>query len=594
MTQDDQAANFARLMKQLEQSDPNNWGDIFKLLDETKGSVPYADTGVAAYPELDIGANTAFITFDYGIDGVSIEIGKYARALESVFESSGGIDLHFIGGDFYQQADAVLDPDWNRYAISGINGWSKWDDGKWFNALYYDDLPTGSQISNRLAKEIFNQSIDITRKLGSYIIENQVTLLVPVNIASNPGNLALSIAVALVTEGLGTFVINSNHDFYWEGGKSAKQRKPGDQPGIRDHFFRNEANEAFFTLFQVVYPWNGKRWLQVNINRLQSRKLIEAFYFSPRMVSELSTAVSDVFFEEYTFEDVQHARQRMGLILSDGKGKLHSKAISDHLENLPAWMNDQKPCILGTRSGLTVNPTNKDYLLFLQPTRVIARKRIERDVHLISALFDHQPFRLAFENNPRMQVVLHITGPTPIEHQEDLETVLNAYQDVLASLPAAIGERFFLAFSVGNEEHPSFHAHQYERMTIEDIYRMATVVVFPSEIEGRGLPIIEASASGVPLICSRYSPEEVFASVIGEGLPGEKQIRYVLFPEEDFSTDFLDEVTALLISTGSGEELRKHNRAAVRSRYSQAVLTDTFRELLGKLQDIRDTGIGSS
>ena len=588
MTQNDRTPHFARLMQRLDRFNPRTWGDILEIMDEIKDSIPIEVQSALSAPDLPLGSGTAFITFDYGIDGVSIEIGKYARALESIFKSSGGIDLHFIGGDFYPQAEAVLDPQWKRFTIPGINGWSKWDGGMWFNALYYEEMPAQNPLSNQLAKEIYQQVVNIAQQLGAYIIEKDISLLIPVNIASNPGNLALGIAVALVTEGLGVHVINSNHDFYWEGGKSTKQREPGEEPGIRDHFFRNEANSEFFNLFQSLYPWNGRRWLQVNINRLQSLKLIEGFGFPPRVVSELSTAVSDAFFNIYTFDDVKLARLRMGLILSDGKESLQSKDLKEHLANLAAWMKDQKPCVLGARSGLTLDPTSIDFLVLLQPTRVIARKRIERDVRLIGSLLNHPPFRGIFEQNQKMQVVLHITGPTPIEHQEDLETVLDAYQDVLASVPLAIGERIFLAFSVGSEEHPSFKSRDYERMTIEDIYRMATAVVFPSEIEGRGLPIIEASASGVPLICSRYKPEEVFASVVGEALPFEKQIRYIQFPETDFSEEFLNEVTGLLFTSDTRKELRTHNQAAVRSRYSQAVLTDTFRHLLEKLDPISD------
>ena len=63
---------------------------------------------------------------------------------------------------------------------------------------------------------------------------------------------------------------------------------------------------------------------------------------------------------------------------------------------------------------------------------------------------------------------------------------------------------------------------------------MADAVVFPSETEGRGLPIIEASASGIPVICSQYRPREVFNDVIGESLPEEFRIRYTLFPGGKF------------------------------------------------------------
>ena len=70
-----------------------------------------------------------------------------------------------------------------------------------------------SPESKNLAIEIFRQAVSIAKKLGKYLIDNQISLLVPVNIASNPGNVALTLGVVLVTELLGISVLNSNHDF---------------------------------------------------------------------------------------------------------------------------------------------------------------------------------------------------------------------------------------------------------------------------------------------------------------------------------------------------------------------------------------------
>ena len=173
-----------------------------------------------------------------------------------------------------------------------------------------------------------------------------------------------------------------------------------------------------------------------------------------------------------------------------------------------------------------------------------------------------------FEQQAEQQLVLHITGPTPLEHQEDLETILDAYANLIGALPPAVAERVFLAFSAGHETHPRLEALDFEDMTIVDIFRMATAVLFPSEIEGRGLPIIESNAVGVPIICSRYRPEEVFADVIGEDLPKTLQIRYVLFPEDDFPDAFLSEVAHLLTSAEARTKWRDHNRQVVRRRYS--------------------------
>jgi len=248
-------------------------------------------------------------------------------------------------------------------------------------------------------------------------------------------------------------------------------------------------------------------------------------------------------------------------------------------------MENQRPCVLAVEDDLRVDPQSKTLLYLLQPTRVIARKRIEKDIHLIHALLQHPPFRNAFENKTDMQLVLHITGPTPIEHQADLETVLHAFSALLAALPRPIARRLFMAFSVGNENHSCFERLNFQPLSIESIYRMATAIVFPSQTEGRGLPIVEASASRIPLICSRYEPEEVFAGVVGEHLPPEQQIQYTLFPEADFTSAFLDDVSQLLLQPESNQALLDHNYHAVSLRYRTEAMSQAFEDLMRSLWD---------
>lgn len=523
---------------------------------------------------------TGFLTFDFGIDGVSIEIAKYAGVLETLYEPYAPARLHFIAGEFHPQADAILEPNWSRFQIEGINGWSKWDDGRWFNALYYEDLPAGSQRSE-LAAEIYRQANAIAGELTEYLVTNNISLLIPVNVASNPGNLALTLALVLVSEALGIVVINSNHDFYWDGGKAAADRKPDEPPGERDHFFRNVDNQPFFSLFQMLYPWRGRRWLQVNINKRQSERLVKEHGFPQRKVFEISTCVDDKLFDDYTDEDVRHARQRMAMILSDGADRIGPRTLNEFRQMLPDWMANQFPVVVGARDDLSLDITADDVLYLLQPTRVIARKRIEKGVELIQALLQG-PLRVPFEQTPEQQLVLHTTGPTPLEHQDDLESILDAYDELIGSLPPAIADRVFLAFTGGHETHPYFEELGFEDMTIADIFRMATVVLFPSEIEGRGLPIIESGAVGIPIICSRYRPQEVFADVIGEDLPEALRIHYVLFPEDDYPEEFLEQVTRLLMYPEEWTKWRDHNRQAVRTRYSKAALRASFQHLLDR------------
>jgi glycosyltransferase involved in cell wall biosynthesis len=575
--------NYKEMMSSLNSLSINNWLDISKFISSIKSrNIP------PPLPESEYTAalrkGIAFFTYDYGIDGVSIEMNKYASCFEKILaDSDGNVPaMHFIGGEFHDKAEAVLKEHWRRFQIDGINGWSKWDNGKWFSKLYYEEMPEDSDISKETAKEIWQQTLTAADKLGKYIAENNISLLFPVNIFSNPGNFTAALTGIIVSEMMGLYVFNSNHDFYWEGGAPASERKNGEK-GPRDHFFKNINNRPFFELFKMIYPWNGEKWAQVNINTQQSEELEAKFGFPKEKLFELSTSISDEFFKEYTKEDVKQTRLTMAHILSDGKPLITPKPVKEHFANLAEWMKNQHPLVCGNRAGLSLDLTSDKIIYCLQPTRVISRKRIEKDLHLIKALFDHEPFRKEFEEDQEKTILLHITGPVPIEHQCDLETILNAYIDTCTNIPANFADRIFIAFSVGTEDHPSLKPAGLERLRIENIYRLATLILFPSETEGRGLPIIEASACGIPIVCSRYYPEDVFIEVVGEKLEQEKQIIYTLFPEGEFSTEFLNDVTRLMLSDNRDLKRVAHNKIAVNARYGTGVLVDTFNTVLERL-----------
>lgn len=537
-----------------------------------------------------IGKGIGIITYDYGIDGVSIEIRKYAESLEGLYAKRNiNLPLHFIGGDFYETANILLKPEWKRFQIDGMNGWSKWDNGTWFSKLYYEDMPEGSDISQKMAVEMWEQATGFAEKLGCYLVENDIHCLIPVNIPTNPGNFAIGLALIIVTECMDIAVISSNHDFYWEGGKAPSEKESGEGPGVRDFFFKNCDNKPFFSLFKKMYPWNGTKWLHVNINSRQSRKLIDTFGFNTNQIFELGTAVSDEFFKPFTPEDQKLYRKKMAYILSDGFPVIKPVSVTSHLNTLKSWMKNQKPIACGFVDGLEFDPSTNKTIFCLQPTRVITRKRIEMNFHLLKSLFQQDSFKSVFETDFEYQIVVHISGPTPIEHQADLETVLNAYIDVCESIPESSAKRIFITFSVGTENHPSLAENNLEPLSIEQIYRMATVLLFPSETEGRGLPIIEASACGIPIICSKFQPHEVFEEVVGEHLPENKRIRYLIFPEPGaaMDSDYLHEVTDLLINKKKRTEWIKQNKEAVHNRYSSneiALKFKQFIQVLGKLK----------
>ena len=570
----------------LSQSHIKNWDDIASVISELKNNSPKIIHSSENSFLGNVKKGIAFITFDYGIDGVSIEIEKYANCLERLFrdEDNDTVSLHFIGGDFYDKADTVLRPYWKRYKIQDMNGWSKWSSGKWFSKLFYEDMPEGSQISDDMAKEIWSQALNFADLLGEYIVKNNISLLIPVNICTNPGNPAITLAVVMVTEALGISVISSNHDYYWEGGKA--DRKPKEEAGPRDHFFKNINNKPFFNLFEKLFPWNGKRWLQVNINEPQSEALVNEYGFDKKQVYELGSCISNEFLREYSFPEVLSARRRMTYILSDGAPVITPVSVKEHIANLSDWMKNQKPVVCSNSSGLELDPMEKGTIYCLQPTRVVGRKRIYKDLKLLAALINHNKLKNAFENGSAQQLIFHITGPVPIEHQKDLEDVLNAYVEMCKDIPADIADRIFIAFSVGTEKHPSLDENGLDELCIEDIYKLADIILFPSETEGRGLPIIESGACGIPIVCSRYYPGEVFDGVVGKGLPEEEQIKYVLFPEKDeFSDELLNEVSEILLNSKARNAYAMHNKIAVEKRYGIDMLVKkfgSFMEILSK------------
>jgi glycosyltransferase involved in cell wall biosynthesis len=294
--------------------------------------------------------------------------------------------------------------------------------------------------------------------------------------------------------------------------------------------------------------------------------------------------VSDEFFKAYTVEEIKSVRSRMARILSDGKPIVDTIAIGSFLKNLGTWMQEQHPLVVSALDGQQLDLVSDQIHYLLQPTRIIDRKRIEKDWELIAALLKEPAFRKDFLDNPERKIVLHITGPAPIEHQADLESVLAAYQDVIGQEEENISNRLFMAFSIGTEYHPSFKDFSLEKLTIEDIYRLATAVVFPSQTEGRGLPIIESSAAGIPIICSRYHPEEIFAGVVGEHLPEDQQIRYVPFPEEEYSRPILEKISDFLLDPSQRRADNQHNIEVTRQRYSTSVMHNSFKAYLEALR----------
>lgn len=559
-----------------------SWHDIHDALNE----LPPAGRSVEHPALIERAARgIAFLTFAYGIDGVSMEIAKYAACLETLLGRVGSTPtIHCIGGHFSASAAHVLLPRWHRHVIQEANGWSKWHGGRYFERLFRADMPAGSEASAEMAGEIWRQAVGFARELVHYLTSREVGLLLPVNVNSNPGNPALALAVVLASELMDLPVLNSNHDFYWESGKPDGQRSEGEKPGTRDHFFRNHANTGFFTLLERIFPWNGERWLQLVINGVQQDTLLARHRFPETKVIELGTFIEDDFFVPCGRERRRDLRTRLSRILGRGGLGTRLTRLDSFAEQLDDWMLDQVPVVCAAGDDARCAAGDEHALWFLQPTRVLTRKRIERDWELIRTLLEYGPFRTAFEANPEATLTLHVTGPVPLEHRDDLRLILDAYRRTLEAVAPALRPRLFQLFSAGHLGHSSFQEHSPHNLTVADLYHLSDLVLLPSATEGRGLPILESAAAGRPLVCSRYEPREVFADVIGEALAPDLRIHYAALPEEHINTALLQEVTDMVFLPENDGGRRLHNRRALAGRYGMRDVVHTFADSLNRLK----------
>ena len=66
----------------------------------------------------------------------------------------------------------------------------------------------------------------------------------------------------------------------------------------------------------------------------------------------------------------------------------------------------------------------------------------------------------------------------------------------------------------------------------------------------------------------------------------EMQIRYLLFPEGEFSGRFLDAATDLMLHPENSKELISHNKRAVRLRYSTEMINAKFEQFFTLLHSL--------
>ena len=135
--------------------------------------------------------------------------------------------------------------------------------------------------------------------------------------------------------------------------------------------------------------------------------------------------------------------------------------------------------------------------LVLVPLRVTRRKRLELAITAAGQLRDRHPgLRVA------------VSGPLGPHAGDNLD-----YWAELFELRARLGLDVVVRFL--HELTPEGGPHPVSDVVMAELYRLADVVLVPSESEGFGLPALEAAAARVPLVCSDL---DVMREVGGPGM----------------------------------------------------------------------------
>lgn len=560
------------MISELKKETINTWFDLGMLIDRLKESPPSPARVPARSFEAfmaEIESGVGFVTFYYSIDGVTMEVLKYAKVLKRI---SPRIKCHFISGRTESTCEHLFPANSRISVLEDVDGFDKWEH---YDNFFSNRLERGAPAYNKLIEDFWAQCLEITERMADYITTNDIRLLYLINTNSNPGNVALALSTVLVSKYMGIPVISNNHDFYWEGGS------PG-RGGPRHHFFTNHHLGEVFALIETLFPWESPRWLSVNINNNQSSELVATFGHNVKNVAEIGTAVDTNIYRSTSKRRRIEVFFQLSQVLSGYKASLAVTAVDSLIKKQLEPEQIKGPLLLGRKASKNLDFTNAN-LVLLQPTRIVGRKVIEMNFTLIEKLFVNDKFRSYFEFNPALKVTLMVTGPIADGHFRYFRKLLKSYKSMLKKLPKTVRDRVHLAFLFSEFDKSSFTRRFESPLRMPDLYNVASMICLPSETEGRGLPIIESAASGIPILCRRYAPENVYAEVIGEHLREDRRLKVCEFRGDTLHDRLINEIITYLMHPHTYNPIANHNRRVVESRFSLQALGMDMEKILRQL-----------
>ncbi len=272
-----------KIKKHLDSVTVRTWFDIGYFLDKLRTVKPLrpAVSAQSLRAQEAIRKNVLFLTYSLGKDDVSEELFKTADAWRTLAGKRSTI--HWAVGSLSSAARGQLGKHDTVKVHPLLQGFEAW--GEPYRLLFHTKLDKADENYNELPLQIWAETKQICYDLLDYIEEHDIELILAANVASNPGNLSLTLALVIMSELYSLNVISTNHDFYWEGISGPRSRK---KTAPRDHFYKNAHLGVMFSIIEMIYPWSSAKWFHVNRHLTQSNTLISTLGFNPFNVREFT------------------------------------------------------------------------------------------------------------------------------------------------------------------------------------------------------------------------------------------------------------------------------------------------------------------
>ncbi|MBL4710586.1 MAG: hypothetical protein JKY48_19330, partial [Flavobacteriales bacterium] len=569
-----QESSVQLMLESLRKKEIKTWFDLGLFIDTVREKPPKAvfPGGYDGYIKHVENGGIGLISFYFTIDGITVEANKYNRVLKSIFPQT---KVHYIAGDIKPEASDLINSLYQK-EITEMDGFDNWP---LYNRFFNEKLERGSESYNQLITEFWDETLLITEKLGRYIEENEINLLYTINVCSNPGNVSLTLAVVMISEYLGIPVINNNHDFYWEGGNREVDIKTKNlKSGPRDFFFTNSHVGEFFSVIEVLFPWERKSWITLNINQIQYEHTIEINGHNPANTAKIGTAIDIQSHSSVSKRSIISAFIQVASIFANNKKTVTVHAASRNIKS----DRSKAPILLGYSTIKNFDFVSNN-VVFLQPTRVISRKSIELNFKLITNLITHERFRQKFYDNPELKITLLVSGPIPLGQKDYYQQLLFDFSLFLDNLPEEFKSKVFLGFLFSAFDKDEYKQKYNDPINIWWLYHLSSLILLPSQTEGRGLPILEAAASGTPVCCRQYEPLAVYEEVIGTHLDEKDRLRVLEFKEDHFTKKLLENIINQVFYPQNNVEDIAHNINVIKNRFSYKVLKENMHEVVKTL-----------